>query len=82
MGGVAGAVIAGILSLAIFFGFFVNEAARPAFAVIAVVYVVMLLIFALDGRKRVMLSPEEEYAVSGGLHGDPQKEEYSGTVEE
>ena len=59
-----------------------SVAARPAFAVIAVVYVVMLLIFALDGRKRVMLSPEEEYAVSGGLHGDPQKEEYSGTVEE
>ena len=59
-----------------------SVAARPAFAVIAVVYVVMLLIFALDGRKRVMLSPEEEYLVSGGPHGDPQKEEYSGTVEE
>ena len=80
--GVPGAVIAGILSLAIFFGFFINEPARPAIAAIAVVYVVMLLIFALYGRKRLVLSPEEEYAVSGGLHGDPQKEGYGGEVEE
>ncbi|TFD26856.1 amino acid permease [Cryobacterium cryoconiti] len=80
--GVPGAVIAGILSLAIFFGFFINEPARPAIAAVAVVYVVMLLIFALYGRKRLVLSPEEEYAVSGGLHGDPQKEGYGGTVEE
>ncbi|TFB54580.1 amino acid permease [Cryobacterium sp. TMT1-62] len=80
--GVPGAVIAGILSLAIFFGFFINEPARPAIAAIAVVYVVMLLIFALYGRKRLVLSPEEEYAVSGGLHGDPQKEGYGGAVEE
>lgn len=80
--GVPGAVIAGILSLAIFFGFFINEPARPAIAAIAVVYVVMLLIFALHGRKRLVLSPEEEYAVSGGLHYDPQKEGYGGAVED
>jgi len=29
-----------------------------------------------------VLSPEEEYAVSGGLHGDPQKEGYGGRVED
>ncbi|TFD74291.1 amino acid permease [Cryobacterium sp. Sr8] len=80
--GVPGAVVAGILSLAIFFGFFINEPARPAIVAIAAVYVVMLLIFALYGRKRLVLSPEEEYAVSGGLHGDPQKEGYGGPVED
>ena len=80
--GVPGAVIAGILSLAIFFGFFINEPARPAIAAIAVVYVVMLLAFALWGRKRLVLSPEEEYAVSGGLHRDPQADGYGGTVED
>ncbi|SDL13885.1 ethanolamine:proton symporter, EAT family [Cryobacterium psychrotolerans] len=80
--GVPGAAIAGILSLAIFFGFFINEPARPAIVAIAAVYVVMLLIFAFYGRKRLVLSPEEEYAVSGGLHGDPQKEGYGGTVED
>jgi ethanolamine permease len=78
--GVPGAVIAGILSLAIFFGFFINEPARPAIAAIAVVYIVMLAVFALWGRKRLVLSPEEEYAVSGGLHRDPQKEGYGGTI--
>ena len=80
--GIPGAVIAAIVSLAIFFGFFINEPARPAIIAIAVIYVIMLLSFALYGRKRLILSPEEEYAVSGGLHGDPQKEGYGGKVEE
>ena len=80
--GVPGAAVAGVLSLAIFFGFFINEPARPAIVAIAVVYLVMLLIFAFYGRKRLVLSPEEEYAVSGGLHGDPQKEGYGGKVED
>ena len=79
--GIAGAVIAGVLSLAIFGGFFINEPARPAIAAIAIVYVVILVIFGVWGRKRLILSPEEEYAVSGGLHGDPQKEGYGGAVE-
>ncbi|GAA1206759.1 amino acid permease [Rhodoglobus aureus] len=80
--GVPGAIIGGVLSLAIFFGFFINEPARPAIAAIAVVYIVMLVIFALYGRKRLVLSPEEEYAISGGLHGDPQKDGYGGALEE
>jgi ethanolamine permease len=80
--GVPGAIVAGVLSLAIFFGFFINEPARPAIAAIAVVYVIMLVIFALHGRKHLVLSPEEEYAVSGGLHVDPQREGYGGEVEE
>ena len=74
--GIPGAVIAGVFSLAIFIGFFINEPARPAIAAIAVVYVVMLVIFAVRGRKNLVLSPEEEYALSGGLHGDPQTEGY------
>ncbi len=74
--GIPGAVIAGVLSVAIFFGFFINEPARPAIVAIAVVYAVMLILFAVWGRKRLVLSPEEEYALSGGLHGDPQKEGY------
>lgn len=80
--GLPGAVIAGIISVLIFFGFFINEPARPAIAAIAVVYGIMLLGFALHGRKRLILSPEEEYAVSGGLHGNPQTEGYGGKVEE
>lgn len=74
--GIPGAVIAAVISVLVFFGFFINEPARPAILAIIAVYVVMLIIFALWGRKRLVLSPEEEYALSGGLHGDPQKEGY------
>ena len=35
-----------------------------------------VILFALIGRHRLVLSPEEEYAISGGMHGDPQKEGY------
>ena len=37
---------------------------------------VAVILFALIGRHRLVLSPEEEYAISGGQHGDPQKEGY------
>ena len=80
--GVPGAVVAGILSAAIFAGFLLNEAFQPAIIAIVVVYVVMLAIFALWGRNQLILSPEEKYAVSGGLHGDPQAEGDSSVVEE
>ncbi|MET0853400.1 MAG: amino acid permease [Microterricola sp.] len=80
--GVPGAVIAAIISALIFVGFLLNPAFGPAIVAIVVVYAVMLVIFAVWGRKRLVLSPEEEYAVSGGLHGDPETEGYGGAVEE
>jgi ethanolamine permease len=43
--------------------------------------VILLIGFAVWGRNRLVLSPEEEYALSGGLHGDPQKEQLGGSVE-
>ena len=49
----------------IFVGFLLNEAFRPAIVAIVVVYIVMLVGFALFGRNRLVLSPEEEYALSG-----------------
>jgi ethanolamine permease len=79
--GIPGAVIAGVIAVLIFLGFFLNEPARPAIAAIAVVYVIILVVFSVYGRKNLVLSPEEEYAVSGGLHGDPQKEGYGGKTE-
>ncbi|QHC66262.1 amino acid permease [Rathayibacter sp. VKM Ac-2759] len=69
--GVPGAVIAGLINVLIFFGFLLNEAFQPAIVGIAVVYVVILIGFAVWGRKRLVLSPEEEYALSGGLHASP-----------
>jgi ethanolamine permease len=74
--GVAGAIVAGIIAALTFLGFLLNPTFLPAIIAIAVVYVVAVILFALIGRHRLVLSPEEEYAISGGQHGDPQKEGY------
>jgi ethanolamine permease len=74
--GVAGAVIAGVIAAAIFVGFLLNPPFLPAIVAIAIVYVVMLALFALFGRTKLVLSPEEEFALSGGVHADPQAEGY------
>ncbi|MCS0500258.1 amino acid permease [Protaetiibacter mangrovi] len=74
--GIAGAVVAGLIAALIFVGFAINQAFWPAIIAILIVFVVGILLFALFGRTRLVLSPEEEYALSGGLHGDPQKEGY------
>ena len=63
--GVRGATVAGVIAAISFVGFLVNEAFRPAIVAIIIVYVVMLAIFAVWGRHRLVLSPEEKYAVHG-----------------
>ncbi len=81
--GVGGALVAGIIGVIVFIGILGNADFRPAIIAIAVVYVVALIIFGLWGRHRLVLSPEEEYAVSGGLHGyDPATEGLGGTIED
>ncbi|WP_448004079.1 amino acid permease [Agromyces bauzanensis] len=80
--GVPGAIVAGVIAALIFVGTLINPTFLPAIIAILIVYVVMLIGFAVYGRHHLVLSPEEEYAVSGGLHGDPQKEGYGGEVEE
>jgi ethanolamine permease len=74
--GIAGALVAGVIALAIFIAFLFNPGYQIAIAAIAVVYIIGLLLFGFIGRKRLVLSPEEEFALSGGLHGDPQIEGY------
>lgn len=74
--GLPGAWVALIIAALVFVGFLINPTFQPAIIAIAIVYVVILAAFAVWGRHRLVLSPEEEYALSGGLHGDPQKEGY------
>jgi ethanolamine permease len=80
--GVAGAIIAGVISAAIFVAFLFNAAYVIAIVAIAIVYVIGLVVFAVYGRKRLVLSPEEEYAISGGLHRDPEVEGYDSMEKE
>ena len=74
--GIPGAAIAALIALSIFVGLLVQEPYRIAIVAIVAVYLLVLLGFAIYGRHNLVLSPEEEYALSGGLHGDPQKEGY------
>ncbi len=80
--GILGAVIAGVIALAIFIAFLFVPGYQIAIAAIAVVYVIGLIVFAVYGRKRLVLSPEEEYALSGGLHRDPEVEGYDAMEKE
>lgn len=62
-----GAIAAAAVSVLIFIGFLLNPTFLPAIIAIIVVYAIMLAVFALWGRHRLVLSPEEEYALSGAL---------------
>ncbi|MET0297014.1 MAG: amino acid permease, partial [Microbacterium sp.] len=74
--GLFGAYSAAVIAAIVFVGLLFNQAFWLAIVAIFVVYAVIFLGFALYARKRLVLSPEEEYALSGGLHGDPQAEGY------
>ncbi len=74
--GITGAVIAIVVAALIFVGFLLNPTFLPAIIAIAIVYAILLIGFGAYFRHRLVLSPEEEYALSGGTHGDPQAEGY------
>ena len=80
--GLPGAYVAGGIAALVFVGFAINPTFQPAIIAILIVYVVILIGFAVWGRHRLVLSPEEEYALSGGEHGDPQQEGYDAMAEE
>jgi ethanolamine permease len=63
--GFNGAVVAGIIAFLSFVGFLLNPTFLPAIIAIIIVYLVVLLVFAVWGRHRLVLSPEEKYAVEG-----------------
>ncbi len=70
--GMFGAVSAAVISAVVFVGLLLNPSYLPAIIAIIVVYAVIFVGFAVWGRHRLVLSPEEEYAVTGGLHGDSE----------
>ena len=46
----------------------------------AIWYVLGILYFALVGRHKLVLSPEEEFALTKGTHGHPETEGYGKTT--
>ncbi len=74
--GVPGAVIAGLLAAISLVAIFLNEAYRPGVYGVAIYYVLGVLYFAIAGRHRLVLSPEEEFALTQGEQGVPAAEGY------
>jgi ethanolamine permease len=74
--GIPGAIVAGIIAFGAFLGILTNSVFLTAVVTFLVIFVVGIILFALVGRHGLVLSPEEEYALSGGLHGDPATEGY------
>jgi ethanolamine permease len=80
--GVPGAVIAGALAAISLIAIFLNEAYRPGIYGVAVYYVLGVLYFAIAGRHRLVLSPEEEFALTRGEAGIPEAEGFTTSREE
>lgn len=77
--GVPGAAIAGVIALASLGAILYNADYRPGVYGVAIVYLVAVAYFAVAGRHRLVFSPEEEFAMTQGEHGHPQREGYGHT---
>jgi ethanolamine permease len=77
--GVGGAVIAGIIAIIALVATFLNVGYRPGVYGVAIWFVLAMAYFALSGRNRLVLSPEEEFALTRGEHGHPETEGYGTT---
>jgi ethanolamine permease len=80
--GVPGAMIAGILAATSLIAIFLNSAYRPGVYGVAIYYILGVIYFAVAGRNRLVLSPEEEFALTQGDKGVPGQAGYSTSKEE
>ncbi|MCA1727564.1 MAG: ethanolamine permease [Actinobacteria bacterium] len=74
-----GAVVAGAIALVSLVSLYLDKAYRPGVIGVAIWFVLGILYFAIAGRHRLVLSPEEEFAVTRGEHGHPEREGYGKT---
>ncbi|HZN75634.1 MAG TPA: ethanolamine permease [Micromonosporaceae bacterium] len=77
--GVAGAVVAGLIALVALAALFVRSDYRPGVYGVAAWFLLSIAYFAIAGRHRLILSPEEEFALTQGEHGHPEREGYGQT---
>jgi ethanolamine permease len=80
--GVVGAAIAGIIAVVSLISLYSNEDYRPAVYGTLVYFLLGILYFAIVGRHRLVLSPEEEFALTAGERGDPAAEGFSTSAAE
>ena len=77
--GIPGAAVAGAIALVSLGAILYNADYRPGVYGTALFYVVAVAYFAAAGRHRLVLSPEEEFAMTAGAHGHPETEGYGTT---
>jgi ethanolamine permease len=80
--GEAGAYIAGIIAAVALVSIFLNEDYRPGVYGVAVYFAFGVIYFAVAGRNRLVLSPEEEFALTQGERGVPGQEGYATSSQE
>ena len=78
--GVPGAAIAGVIALVALVSLFLNADYRPGVVGVLIYFLIGIVYFAVAGRHKLVLSPEEEFALSQGQHGAHLEEEGYGTV--
>jgi ethanolamine permease len=80
--GVWGAGIAGVIALVSLVSLYLDDTYRPGVIGTAIWFVLGIIYFAIAGRNRLVLSPEEEFALTQGERGIPQAEGYATSSEE
>jgi ethanolamine permease len=75
--GVVGAGIAGIIALVSLVSLYSNEDYRPGVYGTLIYFVIGIVYFAVAGRHRLVLSPEEEFALTQGERGVPGQSGYA-----
>jgi ethanolamine permease len=74
-----GAAIAGLIALVSLIALYSNSDYRPGLYGTLIYFLLGVIYFAASGRKRLVLSPEEEFAMTRGEHGHPEREGYGTT---
>jgi len=69
--GVWGAAIAGIIALVSLVSLYLDDSYRPGVIGTAIWFLLGIIYFAVSGRNRLVLSPEEEFALTQGEAGIP-----------
>ena len=75
-------MLAGVIAVVALVSIFLNEDYRPGVYGVAVYFVLGILYFAIVGRHRLVLSPEEEFALTQGEQGVPEEAGFSSSASE
>ncbi len=77
--GIPGATLTVIIAVVTLYFQLQDQAYRAGVYASLAWYVAGILYFAIIGRHRLVLSPEEEFALTSGQHGHPEREGYGTT---